>query len=91
MILGVMNLAPLKTAETNSEVITYTSDNISPGFNELDPYVKVGNNSFILRLPDNVRLSDELNIKITNHLNSINQSIDENSLVIDPLTGIAKI
>lgn len=82
-IMIVQFILPTYAQEQNKY---YSFDNISSNWNELDPYVKIQNNSFYLDLPDNVELSSELYSAVTNHLSSINEEIKENDLTIDVKT-----
>lgn len=86
LLIGVANISPVK-ANTSPEEITYTVENISQGMEELDPYVKVENNSFVLRLPQHIHLSLELANMLTNYLNEVNKSILDNNLRINPENG----
>ncbi len=65
----------------------------SSGYEETDvltPYVKVIDNQFILSLPDNIEISQELKEKALQQLNSSNKVIREQHLTINAETMVAE-
>lgn len=54
--------------------------------NELDKYVSVENNTFVLNVPENSNISSEKVQMARQEIESVNNSIKNNNLLIDPET-----
>lgn len=61
-------------------------NNTSLSMNELTPYIKVINNNYVLELPKDISLSDDLKFKVESVLKMSNKTINERGLTIDPIS-----
>lgn len=78
---------PIYAMDVTPQNTHYSSENISDNLEELDPYISVKNNLFVLDLPSNITLSKELENKLIEILGSTNKFIQNNDYVI----GIDKV
>lgn len=86
MVFGSMNLGSIKASESE---IHYDIHNVSESMEELTPYITVENNQFVLKLPENVTVSSELQNKVQEQLNGTNTTINVSNYVIDSKTKTA--
>lgn len=82
MMIMSFSLPTYAMDNTYSESTYYDTSNISENMNELDPYIKVIDNQYVMDLPQNIILSEELNQEVTQQLNSTNKFILENDYII---------
>lgn len=68
----------------------YDINSISESYEELEEYIKVQNNQFVLDLSKGIVLSDELNTKIAHQLETTNTIIRESNYIVDVNTKIAR-
>lgn len=72
-----------------NDKIYYSTDNVSEEMDELTPYIDVKNNKFILNLPNDVKISQDLRKKVDSQLKLTNEQIREENYLIDKESKIA--
>lgn len=82
LILLLSSALPIYARDTSNKNVYYSSSNISENLNELDPYIQVKDNRYVLTLPSNVILSDELECKVDESLKVANEFIKKNNYEI---------
>lgn len=81
-VLTTPILAETSAKAASTQYITITEENLV----DIDQYVLVENNQFILAIPKNVYITDELLSEIANRIDSVNNDINVNSGIINPVT-----
>lgn len=80
---------PTQTQNTPNTSIPTVSNNVSSNLDLLDPFVKVENNQYILKLSDNVKFSEQLISEAKKQIEVTNTTIKEKGLTINPETKTA--
>ncbi|MEG0410083.1 MAG: hypothetical protein RR538_03895 [Erysipelotrichaceae bacterium] len=80
---------PLSAKESSIDAVAETTANNYTYLSELDKYVSVKDNKFILNIPENVDISQEVRYAAEQQIAISNQKINENNLTIDPNTKTA--
>lgn len=74
----------------DSVEIHYSKDNISESYTELDKFISIINNEFVLDLPEYITLSDDVSRDVLRTLADSNAMISDLDIAIDPETQVAK-
>lgn len=84
-IIMMFSFSMLPTQAKEKLVIT------SSDYHEVDPYIEVVDNKFVLNLPDNIYIEDENLVIINELINKSNEEIAKNNLIIDLNTKSATL
>ena len=86
ILAWTLGLHPVKASDIYVE---YNSYNVSKTYEEFTPYIKVEGNKYILDLPDNITVSDDVLSRINMQLDLMNEIIENNHYSINKETKIA--
>lgn len=81
-----LSLGSITVLRADSEPINYNLTNISQDYSELDEYIVIKDNQYILELPSNITLSSDLKERINITLQESNNTIVELGLIINAET-----
>ena len=81
-----LSLGSITVLRADSETIHYDVTTISQDYSELDEYIVIKDNQYILELPSNITLSSNLKEKINTTLQESNNTIVELGLIINAET-----